>query len=262
MATNLDRCVYLLSLLFISSLLGCAPKDNATSNSRTTDTQYIPPAGRDVNPGNSHAQGTSSEPTTPPANQHVPPAGNSAIEVTQDTPKSSSKTTDASANNLIDGKNLPDSKISVILADHAQIMSAIEKHKGKIVVLDVWSNSCIPCMREFPHLVEISNRWPELVRCVSLNVDYIGLKSKPPETYTPKVEAFVAKQKALFENFQSKESDESIFSKFKLDSIPGILVFDREGKLHAKFTDGNSGTDGLTYAGDVIPAIEKLLAAP
>ncbi len=149
--------------------------------------------------------------------------------------------------------------IKVTLVNRQQLMENIEKHKGKFVVVDIWSTSCQPCMREFPHLVALSKKWPSEVQCISLNVDYIGLKSKPPSSYTAKVEEFLNKQMARITNLQSIEADEDLLQNMQVDSIPAILVFDRSSKLLVKLTDSNAGDDGLTYQGDVIPVIEKLL---
>lgn len=136
----------------------------------------------------------------------------------------------------------------------------VRERAGKIVLVDIWSTSCAPCMREFPHLVELSKRFPEQLACISFNVDFIGLKSKPPASYRPPVEEFLRKQQAHFTNLLSASSDEAVLTAFKLESIPAILIYDASGQLVHTLTDVNSGTDGLTYAGDVIPKIEELLA--
>ncbi|MCA9132801.1 MAG: TlpA family protein disulfide reductase, partial [Planctomycetales bacterium] len=135
----------------------------------------------------------------------------------------------------------------------------IKEFAGKVVVVDIWSNSCAPCLHEFPNLVALSSEYPERVACISLNVDYIGLKSKGPEYYLPKVQAFLEKQQATFTNFLSAAPDEQVLTKFEAESIPAILIFDRQGNLAHKLTDANSGDDGLSYAGDVIPKLEALL---
>lgn len=152
-------------------------------------------------------------------------------------------------------------RVELKLADLDQLQETIEGQTGKIVVVDVWSTSCAPCMREFPHLVELSQRYPDQVACISFNVDYIGLKSKPPENYRPPVEEFLTKQRALLTNLLSTATDETVLTKFKLPAIPAILIYDANGELLHTLTDVNTGEDGLTYAGDVIPKVEELLAA-
>ncbi|MCA9160810.1 MAG: TlpA family protein disulfide reductase, partial [Planctomycetales bacterium] len=133
---------------------------------------------------------------------------------------------------------------------------------GKVVVVDVWSTSCAPCMREFPHLVALSkNTDSDKLACISLNVDYIGLKSKPPESYLGKVQEFLQQQQAdQVTNLLSAATDEAVLSEFQLVSIPAILIYSADGTLKHALTDANTGDDGLSYEGDVIPLVTALLA--
>ena len=150
--------------------------------------------------------------------------------------------------------------VKIIPVDFAGFEAEIKKHAGKLVVCDVWSTGCPPCMREYPNLVALSKRWPNEVVCVSYNVDYIGLKSKPVETYLPKVSAFLEKQKSTgVVNLISSEADSDVFEKLEIASIPVVILYDREGKPIKKFTEANSGEDGLTYEADIVPAIEAAL---
>ena len=150
----------------------------------------------------------------------------------------------------------------VELASHAQLQEHIKASQGRVVVIDVWSTSCLPCMQEFPHLVELAQRWPEDLVCFSMNVDYLGLPSNPAESYIPKVTEFLNSQAAQPDNLVhliSSEPDSDILTKFEIESMPGILVLDRQGKQVAKLTIDNAGDDGLSYAGDVVPLVESLI---
>lgn len=157
------------------------------------------------------------------------------------------------------GKTAGEGEVQVNLADLANFEETIKSKAGRIVVVDIWSLQCAPCLREFPHLVELSKRYVDRVACVSLNVDYIGLKSKPPESYLPKAQEFLSEQNALLTNLVSAATDEKVLAKFKLGSIPAILIYGPDGKLLHTLNDTNSGEDGLTYVGDVIPKIDALL---
>ena len=46
--------------------------------------------------------------------------------------------------------------VSVAVVDHSEIVKRIELHRGQVVVLDCWSTSCPPCIKEFPGLVDHS----------------------------------------------------------------------------------------------------------
>ncbi|GAB5402350.1 MAG: hypothetical protein Aurels2KO_05810 [Aureliella sp.] len=146
------------------------------------------------------------------------------------------------------------------LANYDTIAEFIGTQTGKVVVVDLWSTSCVPCMEEFPRLVALSNSHPEDVACVSVNLDYIGLKRKPAASYQDDVTEFLQSQNATLTNFLASETDEVIRDKFEITSIPAIVVYDQSGKLAARLSEATSGDEGLSYEAHVIPLVNKLLA--
>ncbi|MCR9292257.1 MAG: TlpA family protein disulfide reductase [bacterium] len=152
------------------------------------------------------------------------------------------------------------SSIQLIQADYELLQQQIAKRVGKIVVVDVWSTSCLPCMREFPNLVALQQKYGDRIACISVNVDYIGLKKKPVESYESRVLDFLTEQNAQLTNLISSETDEELRGKLDISSIPAILIYDATGSLAYQLGEGNSGEDGLTYQGDVVPKVEALLA--
>lgn len=152
--------------------------------------------------------------------------------------------------------------IKVELASFDELKQRIANYKDRVVVVDAWSTSCLPCMKEFPHLVELAKRWPEDVVCISVNLDFAGLPDTTPTTCLPAVTKFLqskAADPANLVNLVSTDTDEQMFAKFEIESIPSIFVYDRTGAVAAKLTIDSAGADGLTYAGDVIPLVEKLI---
>lgn len=151
--------------------------------------------------------------------------------------------------------------VSVQILNWDQTQDLIGKHRGKIVVLDVWSTSCIPCMREFPYLVELQKKHGDDLVAISLNTDYLGIKSKPPEYYRERVLAFLQKQDATFQNVLSNVPSDELFALLEINSIPAVFVYDAAGKLVQRFDDsGNYGDDGFTYEDHVTPAVEELVS--
>ncbi|MGV3485619.1 MAG: TlpA disulfide reductase family protein [Planctomycetaceae bacterium] len=130
---------------------------------------------------------------------------------------------------------------------------------GKVCVVDVWSLSCEPCLKEFPGLVRLSQELGSNVVCMSVNVDYDGRKSKPAESYRSKVEAFLRATGATFDNYLCETPSEEVFASLKVPSIPVVLVYDQDGKLVRTFAD--SGDDvGFNYADDIAPLVRSLVA--
>lgn len=128
-----------------------------------------------------------------------------------------------------------------------ELEKTIASHKGKVVVMDVWADFCIPCKREFPHLVELHHKYAKdgLV-CISLTVDDKDDKDKSL--------TFLKKQKATFGNYLIDEEAELWQKRLDVSAPPGILVYDRSGKKVKTFTSENP----FTYA-DVEKLIVPLL---
>jgi thiol-disulfide isomerase/thioredoxin len=153
-------------------------------------------------------------------------------------------------------------KVSLETASWEDTLKLVAAHKGKkIVVLDAWSTSCQPCMKEFPNLVKLHQKYGDKrVACMSLSCDYQGIKTKPPEFYRQRVTAFLEKQGATFQNLLASEPAEDLYEKMELASIPAVFVFGLDGKLVKRFDNEQAKTeeDNFTYE-DVNKLVEELL---
>lgn len=145
------------------------------------------------------------------------------------------------------------------------VETLVTQHKGKVVIVDIWSTSCLPCMTEFPKLVELQKAHGEKVVCISFNVDYVGIKNKSADHYRPRVEEFLKKQKATFTNFLCTTESDKVFEDLELSSIPAVYVYDIEGKLSKRFDDSlleDGEEEAFTYEKDINPFIKSLLEKP
>jgi len=146
------------------------------------------------------------------------------------------------------------------------VEALVKQHKGRIVVVDIWSTSCAPCMSEFPRLVEMHNahKEKENVVCISFNVDYVGIKNKSADFYRPRVEEFLKKQNAAFTNYLSTVESDKIFESLELSSIPAVYVFNKEGQLAKRFDDSllkDGEEEAFTYEKDINPFVKAMLEA-
>jgi thiol-disulfide isomerase/thioredoxin len=154
-------------------------------------------------------------------------------------------------------------KVSLEVVNWEQTQKLVAAHKGKIVVLDAWSTSCQPCMKEFPNLVKLHEKYGKRgLVCMSLSCDYQGIKNKPPEFYRERVVKFLEKQGAGFQNLLANVPAEDLYEKMELASIPAVFVYGRDGKLVKRFDneDAKTDDDNFTYA-DVTKLVEELLKA-
>jgi thiol-disulfide isomerase/thioredoxin len=145
-----------------------------------------------------------------------------------------------------------DSDPAVVLKtlDYDGLKKLIASHKGKVVVMDCWSTSCAPCIKEFPKLVALHKQYgPKKLACISLSFDYDG--SDKIEEVRPPVLAFLERQKATFDNVLSSTPSDELSKKLEIPAIPAVFVYDHNGKVAKRF-EGNK-------AYDEVPAlVEKL----
>lgn len=156
----------------------------------------------------------------------------------------------------------PKGKVDVKVVDWKETQKMVAAHKGKIVVLDAWSTSCAPCVKEFPNLVKLHKKYGgKEVVCMSMSCDYAGIKNKPPEFYRERVIKFLEKQEATFENILSSVPSDELFEQMELASIPAVYVFGRDGKLVKRFDNekAEKEEDNFTYE-HVNKLVEELAA--
>jgi len=151
--------------------------------------------------------------------------------------------------------------VKLTKANWEEVQAEVAKHKGKVVVLDIWSTSCQPCLREFPNLVDLSQKYPERVVCLSLNTDYYGGKTKPPEHYEERVRKVLSDLNATFDNYLCTIPSDELYGKIDLGAIPAVFVFGPDGEIAEFFNNDDDKKYGgeFTYAEHIIPKIESLL---
>ncbi|MBA4030986.1 MAG: hypothetical protein C0478_08850 [Planctomyces sp.] len=125
--------------------------------------------------------------------------------------------------------------VGVSVSNWDELQASLSKYRGKVVVVDLWSTSCDPCLKEFPGLVALQQTHGDKILCISFNCDYIGARTKPVEYYQPQVSEFLVGQKAQIVNLMSSQPADELFEKLELDSIPAVFVYDRMGKLSQRF---------------------------
>jgi len=130
----------------------------------------------------------------------------------------------------------------VSLVDHADVLAAVASHRGKVVVLDCWSTSCPPCIKEFPGLVALARKYPDRVVCLSLAFDYEGIGAV--EDALGPVREFLAsvddgRIDNLYHMLGRVDADE-LYRQMELDSVPAVYVWNTDGSLARRFDDDDA----------------------
>jgi thiol-disulfide isomerase/thioredoxin len=131
--------------------------------------------------------------------------------------------------------------VSVDPVDFDGYRAILAKHRGKVVVVDLWATWCIPCVQNFPHLVEMHRKYAERgVACVSLSLDNLGSEETSVEKKLPAVHQFLIDQHATFDNLISVLPFDEISAADKLGigQIPAVFVLNKEGEQVRVLTPG------------------------
>ncbi len=144
--------------------------------------------------------------------------------------------------------NVPaaDPKIELRTVKYDDLIKEVRGLKGKVVVVDVWADFCVPCKRAFPHLVEMQWKYAKdgLV-AVALTVD-------DPKNAQARESAvkFLERVKAYDVINLHLDEEASLWqTKFRTDGPPLVFVFDRDNRIALRLPVGDEAVD---YA-----AIEK-----
>ena len=138
-----------------------------------------------------------------------------------------------------------------------QVQAAVAGHHGKIVVLDLWSTYCPPCMKELPGLVQLQRERDDVV-CISLCCNYSGV-GEPAEEAEPAL-TFLKSVNATLENYLCSDVDQELYQQLDIATVPVVYVYDRNGQLSKRFDNESDeyGDEGFTYAGQIVPYISEI----
>lgn len=160
-------------------------------------------------------------------------------------------------------------KFETVIGSWDDLQKIVKSHKGKVVVIDMWSRWCDSCKKELPGLALLQKKYGDKIVCIAVNLDCNGDAEFDPKTNQSIVEKLlrerfgtaILKKDVLDDSFRlflSNQIDEKFYIAGDMDSVPTIFVYDKEGKS-MKFDANSAANDELSYKTDVDPVVEKLL---
>ena len=101
----------------------------------------------------------------------------------------------------------------------------LDSSNGQITVVDYWASWCAPCIKRFPHMVELHHAYKDRgVRFVSLNLDEYG-----DEESISWANDFLARIKAVFPNYHMNENMLTAFERLDLLGLPVVRIYASDG---------------------------------
>jgi len=133
---------------------------------------------------------------------------------------------------------------------HGALAEQVKQLHGQVIVVDFWADYCMPCKREFPHLVELHQKYGSSgLTAISVSLD------DPAEAEAcNRVRTFLTNQNALFTNYILDEKPEMWQQKLKTNGPPCVFVFGRNGELRKCYRDG---VDYKDVEAVVVEALKK-----
>ena len=101
------------------------------------------------------------------------------------------------------------------------LLSEIDQHKGKVVVLNFFATWCAPCREEIPGLVRLRRKYP---------VDKVAILGISLDEDPSLLPAFVGEYGI---NYPVKTASADVLRMFNIRSVPHNTVYDVTGRLVA-----------------------------
>jgi thiol-disulfide isomerase/thioredoxin len=248
-ATTRTACLALLT--FAMAGIGCGqqdeshtntgPETNANSNTPTPATEPAPPpaaATSGVPPALTPAE-PAPAPAPPPAVEKP-----TASEKTPDQPG----TTDTAATS-------EDAAVTLDKVTYDAFLKRMAENpaKARYTIVDAWATWCGPCKENFPHVVQMHEKYGDKGLAVaSLSFDDPAESQQVEDART-----FLREKKASFTNFLLDEEPGVGFEKFQVNAIPAVFIYGPDGKEVKRFTMDDPNNQ-FTYD-EVEAAVASLL---
>ncbi|MBK7866006.1 MAG: TlpA family protein disulfide reductase [Ignavibacteriales bacterium] len=110
--------------------------------------------------------------------------------------------------------------------DEKGLSNLLKNRDGSILFINFWATWCVPCREEFPDIVKLAKNFPK--------VEYVAVSLDHPDEIKSKIEPFLKKMKAPFNNYVAKFKDDQVLiemiNKDWNGAIPATAIYSSNGK--------------------------------
>jgi thiol-disulfide isomerase/thioredoxin len=108
------------------------------------------------------------------------------------------------------------------------LVEAVKAHRGKVVLVDVWATTCVPCIANYPHMLEMQKKYgADGLVCISVSID--------PAKSRAAVQSFLTRKESTITNFWLDEPVDVWAKRWDVNGPPVVFIFDRAGRRAGKF---------------------------
>jgi thiol-disulfide isomerase/thioredoxin len=135
------------------------------------------------------------------------------------------------------GASVPASALTVRPVTASALKQAIQHYRGHVVLVNFWATWCLPCMKEFGDLVQVSNADK------SKGVVVLAVSADQPKDVSSRVIPFLKAHHAMFSQYIIHGDLDTFVNgfapKWQAD-FPQTFIFDKNGKLAKEMTGQQS----------------------
>ncbi|KPQ00437.1 MAG: putative thioredoxin [Bacteroidetes bacterium HLUCCA01] len=125
----------------------------------------------------------------------------------------------------------PDEPLELIHLSSDQVEPVIQQHfPDKAVLVNVWATWCIPCIEEFPYLVQIREEFKDDLEVVFISADF-------PEALD-RVNEFLSVNNVHWQTYLKDDRDEPFINAIWTEwtgALPATIVYNKSGNKIAAF---------------------------
>ena len=117
---------------------------------------------------------------------------------------------------------------SVESITESQLHTLIQRHKGKVILVNVWATWCSPCREEMPSLVRLRKEFRDR------EFELILVSADDPDIARTKIERTLKDLGVDFPSYINTSGDEAFIDALSPEwsgALPTSFVYDPEGKL-------------------------------
>ena len=130
-------------------------------------------------------------------------------------------------------RELGESAPAFTIHDGAQTVS-LSQYRGKVVLVTFWASYCAPCMQEFPSLLALHQRLPQL-NILGVSID------DNPQAYRN----FLASYHVDFPTV--RDPSQEVMHRYGTVQIPEAYVINRSGHIVRKYVSAQDWNDPEIY---------------
>src|SRR5271157_3637265 len=131
-------------------------------------------------------------------------------------------------------------RLTVIPATSADVLDAVKRARGQVVLVNLWATWCEPCKEELPALLRLNRELRGSgFKLILVSADFPDLR--------PQVERFLADQGVDFPTFLKAEADDRFIDGLERrwsGALPATILFDASG-ARRQFWEGKTSYDAL-----------------